>query len=317
MSSSTNIIQAKEVKKVIPGGESIGIKLNTGIYVAGKYQVDTNNGKVEPWQKSDIEVGDRILEIDNTPVNNNVLLIEKVSKNEKNEVILTIQRGSIIFDTPIQVVTTKLKEKSIGLYIKDKLLGVGTLTFIDPNTKQFASLGHGIIDERVLVGSISGDLLLSTIDSIKKATPGNPGEKKATLSTSVIGTLSNNNATGLYGEMVSNLLMKKSLIEVGKQDDIKIGKAKILTGIEGDRGLDYDIEILEVSKQNTRNIKGIKIKIIDEDLINECGGIVQGMSGSPIIQNNKLIGAISHVTVDNPLIGYGIHIEWMLSEENY
>ena len=244
-------------------------------------------------------------------------MVEQVSSNIDEEVVLTIQRGSIIFDTSIQVVTTKLNEKSIGLYIKDKLLGVGTLTFIDPKTKQFASLGHGIIDERVLIGSISGDLLLSSIDSIKKATPGNPGEKKATLSTSVIGTLTNNNATGLYGEMVSNLLMKKSLIEVGTQDDIKVGKAKILTVISDDLVSEYDIEILEVSKQNTRNIKGIKIKITDSELINKCGGIVQGMSGSPIVQNDKLVGAISHVTVDNPLIGYGIHIEWMLSEENY
>ena len=109
----------------------------------------------------------------------------------------------------------------------------------------------------------------------------------------------------------------KPKIEVGTQNDIKIGKAKILTVIADNKVSEYDIEIIEVLKQNTRNIKGIKIKVTDPILIEKCGGIIQGMSGSPIIQNNKLIGAISHVTIDDPLIGYGIHIEWMLSDENY
>jgi stage IV sporulation protein B len=255
--------------------------------------------------------------IDNVNVDNNIDLINNVNKSLDEEVILTIQRGSLKFDTPVQIVSTKLNQKSIGLYIKDKLLGVGTLTFINPETKQFASLGHGVIDERVLIGQISGDLLYSNIDSIKKATPGNPGEKKATLSTSVIGSLSNNNATGLYGDIRTSSLLTKPKIEVGTQNDIKVGKAKILTVINDDKVSEYDIEIIEVLKQNTRNIKGIKVKVTDPILIEKCGGIIQGMSGSPIIQNNKLIGAISHVTIDDPLIGYGIHIEWMLSDENY
>lgn len=315
--TSTEVVYAQESIKVIPGGESIGIKLNTGVYVAGKYQVDTMDGKIEPWRKSDIEIGDKIVKIDKVNVDNNTDLINNVNRSIDDEVILTIQRGSLKFDTPIQIVSTKLNQKSIGLYIKDKLLGVGTLTFINPETKQFASLGHGVIDERVLIGQISGDLLYSNIDSIKKATPGNPGEKKATLSTSVIGSLSNNNATGLYGDILINSLLSKPKIEVGTQNDIKIGKAKILTVIADNKVSEYDIEIIEVLKQNTRNIKGIKIKVTDPILIEKCGGIIQGMSGSPIIQNNKLIGAISHVTIDDPLIGYGIHIEWMLSDENY
>ncbi|MBQ8292854.1 MAG: SpoIVB peptidase [Bacilli bacterium] len=300
--------------EVIPGGETIGIKLNTGVYVAGKYSVETINGKKNPWQKADIEIGDKILEIDKKKINNNDELIKQIESSKDYELVLTIGRGSIEFDTNIELVENKQGERSIGLYLKDKLLGVGTLTFIDPETKNFGALGHGIIDQKVLIGGISGSLLVSNVDSIKKASPGVPGEKRATLSNSVIGNLESNYATGLFGNISSRSLLNKDKIEVGTQDDIKIGPATIRTVLNGKEVKEYDIEIIEVNKQNTRNVKGIKIKVTDDELIEACGGIVQGMSGSPIIQNNKLVGAVSHVTIDDPLIGYGIHIEWMLED---
>ncbi len=301
---------------VIPGGEAIGIKLETGVYVAGKFEVETKNGKKAPWQKSDIEVGDKILEIDNRIINSNKDLIEMLSTNNDNDLILTIARGSNVFDTNIQVLETKFNEKSLGLYIKDKIVGVGTLTFIDPKTKNFASLGHGIIDQKVVIGNIRGDLLLSSIDSIKKALPGEPGEKRATIGQDKIGTLNDNLATGLYGTITARNILNKELIEVATQEEVKVGNAKILTVVNDEKIGAYDIEIIEVNKQSSRNIKGLKIKVTDSRLLNTCGGIIQGMSGSPIIQNNKLVGAVSHVTIDNPQIGYGVHIQWMLNDAN-
>ena len=300
--------------EVIPGGETIGIKLNTGIYVAGKYEVETIDGKKIPWRKTDIEIGDKILEVDGKEVLSNIELSELINSSVDDELIITIQRGSNEFDTNIEIVESKQKEKSIGLYIKDKVVGVGTLTFINPNDHSFASLGHGIIDHKVIIGGISGDLLVSNVDAIKKATPGNPGEKKATISNDIIGKLTKNNATGLYGYVNSRSLLNKKTIEVATQDEVKLGDAKILTVIEDDKVKEYSIEIVEINKQNTRNIKGLKIKVTDPELIQKCGGIVQGMSGSPIIQNGKLIGAVSHVMVDEPLMGYGIHIEWMIND---
>lgn len=310
---NTNFVEASSIE-VIPGGEAIGIKLNTGVYVAGKYQVETNDGKKIPWRKSDIEIGDKLLKIDGVDIENNQQLTKCINASLDDEVILTILRGSMEFDTNIEIINNKQHEKSIGLYIKDKLVGVGTLTFINPETKAFASLGHGIVDQKVLIGSISGDLLVSNIDDIKKALPGVPGEKKAVIGNNVIGKLTKNNATGLYGSINSRTFLNKKKIKVASQDEVKLGKATMLTVLEDDIVKEYSIEIIEINKQNTRNVKGLKIKITDPVIIEKCGGIVQGMSGSPIIQNGKLIGAVSHVIVDEPLTGYGIHIEWMIND---
>ena len=303
-----------ETLEVIPGGETVGIKLNTGVYIAGKYQVETTNGKKTPWRKSDIEIGDKILKVDGNNIENNQQLSKNINASPDEEIILTILRGSMEFDTNIEIIENKQHEKSIGLYIKDKIVGVGTLTFINPETKSFASLGHGIVDQKALIGSISGDLLVSNIDDIKKASPGVPGEKKAVIGNDIIGRLSKNNATGLYGHIDSRTLLNKKKIKVATQDEVKLGKATILTVLEDDVVKEYSIEIIEINKQNTRNIKGLKIKVTDPVIIEKCGGIVQGMSGSPIIQNGKLVGAVSHVIVDDPLIGYGMHIEWMIND---
>ncbi len=310
---NTNFVEASSME-VIPGGEAIGIKLNTGVYVAGKYQVETSDGKKIPWRKSDIEIGDKLLKIDGVDIENNQQLTKCINASLDDEVILTILRGSMEFDTNIEIIKNKQHEKSIGLYIKDKIVGVGTLTFINPETKAFASLGHGIVDQKVLIGSISGDLLVSNIDDIKKALPGVPGEKKAVIGNNVIGKLTKNNATGLYGSINSRTFLNKKKIKVAAQDEVKLGKATMLTVLEDDIVKEYSIEIIEINKQNTRNVKGLKIKITDPVIIEKCGGIVQGMSGSPIIQNGKLVGAVSHVIVDEPLTGYGIHIEWMIND---
>lgn len=309
-----NVVFAESDLEVIPGGETIGLKLNTGIYVAGKYEVDTKEGKKLPWRKSDIEIGDKIVEIDNKKVTSNNELVSLIEASKDDDLVLTLVRGSEEFDTNIEIVETKQQNRSIGLYLKDKLVGVGTLTFINPHTKAFASLGHGIVDQKVLIGDISGDLLVSNIDSIKKAIPGDPGEKRATISSDILGKLTINNATGIYGYISSRSLLNKKTMKVAKQEEVKLGKATILTVLENNKVEEYSVEIIEVNRQNTRNVKGLKIKVTDNRLIEKCGGIVQGMSGSPIIQNNKIIGAVSHVTVDNPLIGYGIHIEWMISD---
>lgn len=305
-------VEANEKEFLYLGGDSIGIKMNTGVYIAGKYQVQTDRGKVSPWKHSNIEIGDMILKINDYNIDTNEVLQTYLSNNKISTAELTINRNNQILKTNIDVVTNSLNEQTLGLYIRDKIFGIGTLTFVTKDL-YFASLGHGIYDNNVLLSSFGGNLYYSNVSSIKKAEPGIAGEKRAAIDDVTIGKIINNDVTGLYGKLnIRNLKLNK--IAIGNQNDIKIGKAKIYTCLEKNNVKSYDIEIVENYIQNNSNIKGIKIKVTDKDLINQTGGIIQGMSGSPIVQNDKIVGAVSHVTVENPTYGYGMHIEWMIKK---
>jgi stage IV sporulation protein B len=299
---------------LLPGGETIGIRLDTGVYVAGKYQVETQSGKMMPWKNSNIEPGDRIMVFDGKPVRSNQDLINYLQICERNSVELIIERNGVVHTTMIMVYTTTRQEKSIGLYIKDRILGIGTLTFIDPATKKFGALGHGVFDATISLGKVTGTVLSSSVESVKRAIPGTPGEKRAVLKKEEWGKFSLNSVTGLFGIMHQPSILSKKPMEVATQDEVHQGKAYFMTVIEGGRVEKFSLEIISVKRQEETDVKGIKVKITDEKLIEATGGIVQGMSGSPIIQDGKIVGAISHVTVDNPLVGYAIHIEWMLKE---
>ena len=307
-------VSAKTDNKVYLGGENIGIKINTGIEVIGKYEVETEDGKISPWKNSNIKKGDKIVSIERIKVNSNQDLLNILTTIKKDTAVLLIERDDKQFETTINVVISKNNQKSIGLYIKDKLMGIGTLTFIDPDTYSFASLGHGIYNNQELYLINNGVVLSSTVNSIRKATPGNAGEKSASLDNKVIGSIYDNKITGLYGKLLKTSVTKRTLIEVGKKEDVHLGPAKIVTTLTDNVPKEYDIEIIGLETQETTAIKGIKIKITDSVLIKETGGIVQGMSGSPIIQDGKLIGAVSHVIVDNPTTGYGMYIEWMIND---
>ena len=202
-------------------------------------------------------------------------------------------------------------EKTVGLYIKDSVVGIGTLTYIDPVTSTFASLGHGIKDKEVKL-ECSGTILKSNVRSIKKGVIGTPGEKKATISKTSIGTILSNTNTGVYG-ILSDLTYFKNRqkIKLSTISQAKIGDAKLYTVINDNIIKGFDVKIIDVNYQTKKDIKGIKIKITDKLLLEECGGIIQGMSGSPIVQNGYLIGAVSHVIIDNPEVGYAVHVSFM------
>ena len=309
---SSTLVFASSSKYVILGGDAIGLKIDTGIYVAGKYNVNTNEGKLSPWIDSDINEGDKLLSCNGHDVDC-ISDLTNIIKNSSSEVaVLRIQRNEDTFNTTISVVETINGERTLGLYLKDKLIGIGTLTFIEPKTKSFASLGHGISDNSLTYGVINGDLVLSNVEGIKKGVSGISGQKKATISNIIIGNLKTNTISGVYGKVSETVDHNK--IEIANQSEVKKGKAKIYTVLKDDKIEEFDIEIVGINLQESLGVKGLKIKVIDERLIKEAGGIVQGMSGSPIIQNNKLIGAISHVSLDDPTIGYGMHATWMYEE---
>ena len=311
-----NIVFA-ESDYVILGGDSIGLKFSTGVIVSGKYKVETCTGKVSPWENSDINVGDKIIEIDNVMINNTSSFLKYLKIVNDDSCILTIERNERVFDTTIDLVTTKNDDRSLGLYIKDSILGVGTLTYINPENLTFASLGHGINDKLIENEEINGSLLTSSVQAIKKGVPGTPGEKRASVNSKVLGLIKANTITGVYGILddLNNYKGRKKVIIAGI-DEIKTGPAEIYTVINDNIIKKYDIYITNLDHQDNIAIKGIKIKVTDKELIEKTGGIIQGMSGSPIVQNNKLVGAISHVTVDNPLIGYGVYITWMEQDLN-
>lgn len=294
---------------VIPGGESIGLKIETGVEVVGKYSVLTDEGKVNPWSESKIEVGDYIIEVNNDLINNNEQLIDKIRKSNQM-CYLKIKRQENYFNTTINVVKTTTNEPSIGLYVKDKMLGIGTLSFVSNN--KFASLGHGIYENNELIDVHKGDLTFSNVLSIKKATLNQAGEKRAAISTEPIGTINYIKDSGVYG--IFNKKLNKNHVKLAKTTDVKNGKAKLYTVLNGNNVEQFDIEIIETKSQTHVDSKGIKIKVTDSKLIDETGGIVQGMSGSPIMQNGKLVGVVSHVTLENPTVGYAVYAEWMYNE---
>lgn len=278
-------------------GETIGIKLYTNIEVLGTFDID---GK-KPWDNK-IKEGDIILKVDGKNVSN--ILEMKQSLKEQN--VLTIQRKNKTLDVSVNSIKNG-EEYSLGIYLRDNVLGVGTMTYIVPETKEFGSLGHSMND----IGN-TGEIYSSTVTDIHKSRNGNVGEKNVEIDYSSIGIVKDNTETGVYGYYEENINLP--MYQIGKKEDVHAGSASILTTMDGEKVEEYQVNIREVYKQNSKSTKSMKIEITDERLLDKAGGIVQGMSGSPIIQDGKIIGALTHVVINDTKCGYGIYIEWMLEE---
>ena len=287
---------------IYAGGESVGIKVNSdGILVVGIYSTST---------KINLQVGDIIKTIDNKKINSSNDFIDAIKG--KSVVSVGYIRGNKEYNTDLNIIKENGIYKS-GLYVKDSIMGIGTLTYIDPETRLFGALGHEIIEKTTgkLFTASSGSIFESTITGITASSKGIPGSKNAKYYTqSVLGTIFENTNKGIFGNY-SNVLPDKKLYKVAAFDEIKLGNAKILTVLDGTSVEEFDINIEKINKSD---IKNILFEISDDDLIKKTGGIVQGMSGSPIIQDDKIIGAVTHVIIDNPIKGYGVYIGSMLEE---
>lgn len=299
-------------KNVIPGGESIGIKINSdGLIVVGYYKVQN-----ELINKDNIKIGDRIIKISNefvTSINELSKLINDNMLNSEVDVLLIRNNKSINTKLALKEENNYYKT---GLYVKDNVVGIGTLTYIDPISKIYGALGHEILltetNSRVEVKD--GNILISKINSINKSRNGRVGYKNASISfNKKIGTIEKNNTHGIFGNWTSKL-PNKSLLEVSSFDEIEKGPASILTVTKNNEIKKYDIKIIDKYQSKKETNKAFSFEIVDKELLKESGGIVQGMSGSPIIQNNKLIGSVTNVVIDNVKLGYGISIITMLEE---
>lgn len=293
---------------IIPGGQTLGIEVNNdGVMIVGFYKVDNK------FNKNKLKVGDTIIKIGDVRVSSIEELVNAIEdKVQNNKVKMTIKRNGDVFEKDFELVKVDNKYKT-GLYVKDSITGIGTLTYIDPETKIFGALGHEIADSAsgALIEVKTGSIFRSSITSIERSMVGIAGSKNAKFySNEKYGIINKNTKKGIYGIYNSDISELEAM-KVGSINDIKIGKAFIYTVLNGEMVNKYEIVIDKVNNSDT---KGIHFEILSDDLINKTGGIVQGMSGSPIIQDDKIIGAVTHVIVDNPTTGYGILITKMLEE---
>lgn len=298
---------------IIAGGENIGIELNSkGIIIVGTYEVD---GK-SPAEEANLHVGDIITSINNSKVATIEEMLTEIDKlNNVSSVSINYLRGSKTYSTTLKLIKDSNDVYKTGLYVKDSITGVGTLSFIDPNTKLYGALGHEIIEKSTgqKLEIKDGKIYNSTVTSITPSDDGNPGEKNARYDSSIVyGDVKENTSSGIFGSYTDTLPDKK-LYKVAEPSQVKTGSAKILTVLSGEEVKEYDINIISVSKED-KETKNILFEITDSELLEKTGGIVQGMSGSPIIQDEYIIGAVTHVVIDNPKRGYGIFIVNMLEE---
>ena len=297
--------------KIIIGGDTVGIRLNTnGILIVGSYEIKGHNSLVE----SGLKPGDLISKINNTEVKTVEDMVNIIESCDCDSLNISYVRNNKSNKTTLSLIKDNGRLKT-GLYVKDSISGVGTLTFIDPETKIFGVLGHEIMDSNTgqIISIKNGFIFDSKITGITRSSEGNPGEKNALLySDKINGRVFENTNKGIFGKY-TNTLNEEKLYKVANINDIKIGEAKIFTVLEGAKIEEFLIKITSV-KQTNDKLKNIQFEITDNKLLDKTNGIVQGMSGSPIIQGDYIVGAVTHVVVNDPHKGYGILITNMLEE---
>ena len=301
-------------KKVILSGDPFGIKfLTDGVTVVSLSNLQTKDGTLCPAKKAGLLVGDRLLSIDGKTVATNENIREAVENSGGKPLKVVYKRDGKQHETEISPLVCSDGVLRVGMWIKDSAAGIGTMTYIDPETSSFGGLGHPICDNSSgnILSVGKGEITSAQIFDVQKGVSGVPGELKGSLAGGDTGVLLKNTETGVFGQIYS--VPDGEEIEIGYKQSVSVGKAEIITTLPSGKGR-FEIEIEKISLNTSSKTKNMVIKITDPALLSETGGIVQGMSGSPIIQNGKLIGAVTHVLVDDSTKGYGIFIENMLSE---
>lgn len=307
---------------IYAGGNSVGVYLNTkGAMLMGSNSVITKEGLVDVLKNSELQVGDLILNVNGYEICDIQDITNAINVENYNgeEVEIVYQRKNKTYTTKI----TPAKDiqsgtYKLGIWVKNDTTGIGTLTFITKDGR-FGALGHKITDSSKTSYAIQdGKIYSSNIIGVQKGQKGRPGELKGLFlqGKNPQGTIDKNNSFGVYGNINENSILfedaKTRKYEIGGRSTARAGKAQILCCVEGNTVKEYDIEIIKANYQNTSREKSMVVKVTDKELLEKTGGIVQGMSGSPIIQNGKLIGAITHVFINDSTKGYGIYLDWML-----
>lgn len=319
-------VEINEPPLVVPGGQAIGVLLSSrGVVVVGRTPLTGTDGLQRfPSRDADVREGDIILAINGTSVNR-IDEIETILGNLKSPktLSLTVQRRERVIRiplTPVECAEQGNKTRyRLGLYIEDPAAGVGTLTFYDPQTRGFAGLGHHISEfaGKKAIPFVTGEIVMANISGIRSGSPGQPGEKIGVFGSDAtpVGKIQQNTHFGIYGKLYSNFqCINSKLIPMAYGAQVKTGPAEIYTVLKGAQIETFRVEIIKVFHQDSPHDKGLIIQVTDPVLLRETGGIIQGMSGSPIIQNGRFVGAITHVLVNDPTKGYGVLAEWMITE---
>lgn len=315
-------IESIPTKRVVAGGHSIGVLLQSrGIMVVGYAAVaDADGKKTYPARDQGVEIGDLIQKVDGKNLTSENDLARIIDAKKDQELILNIKRANRNHSISIHAkYCPETNRYRIGLYVRDGVVGVGTLSFWDPDTSEYAALGHIIVDADTKQGInvLRGKIVSASVQSIKPGKPGQPGEKIGIFDSKgqIEGNITKNSYFGIFGktnEVVENPLSEYTM-EVAYAHQVKEGKAQIFTVVNGSDIEKFDVEIEKVYP-NREDGKSMVVHVVDPRLLNITGGIIQGMSGSPIIQDNKIIGAVTHVFLNDPTRGYGIFMDNMLSE---
>ena len=304
--------------KLVPVGKAVGVTVDTdGILVLGTGYVNKDTNEVCQPSKGVLKTGDLITHVNGEKITEKEELIEILESSTGSLNISIVRNGETLQETLTPIISTEDGKQKIGAWVRDCTQGIGTLTYYNPQTKGFGALGHGVydIDTKSLLSIKDGKITETIISGIKKGEKGIPGELSGeTDDTKVIGEIYQNTECGLYGKIYSENVdfTEQEALPIATKENIKEGKAYIITNIKENKVEKYEINIESIDINTSNPSKCMIIRITDEKLLSQTGGIIQGMSGSPIIQDNHIIGAVTHVFVNDPTKGYGIFIENML-----
>ena len=311
--------QAAEISSLIPIGHTVGIQMSAeGVLVVQLDDVQTADGAVCPARDAGVAEGDMIVRVNGTQVSSNDDLQEQIALSGGQPVELELVRDGASQTVTVAPCADEDGVYRIGVLARDSMAGIGTLTYVDPETGEYGSLGHGICDSEtgVLLPLKEGSLLYSVVGSVQRGEADEPGALQGEFVTdSALGTVEENTKSGIFGTMTdSSLYASLESVPVASDDEIQTGDAEILSNVEGDTVERYSVQVVKVYPADDECGRGMMLRVTDQELLDKTGGIVQGMSGSPVLQNGKIIGAVTHVLVNDPTCGYAISIGRMLEE---
>lgn len=312
----TSRVSVSERHYVVPGGDIFGLKLySDGVMVVGMSDVVTENGSQSPAKNAGLQIGDIIVTIGGVKVENSAQTAEIFSKSSGEALALSVLRNNEFFDTVLTPAFSPADNAyKAGIWIRDSAAGIGTVTYYDANSSIFGSLGHAVcdVDTGNIIPILNGEAVKARITGCYKGKSGTAGELCGVFTGGTLGSILINGNSGVYGVIDTAKLSSRNVVPVATRAEIKTGKAQIISTVDGQGAKYYDIEITKIYKDSD-SLRNMAVKVTDSELIEKTGGIVQGMSGSPIIQNGMLVGAITHVFVNDSLQGYAIFAENMLS----